>query len=445
MISFNGPRPTRDKKTGDLTYSERTKAGLIGVIIHEVGHNYFPMIVNSDERQWTWMDEGLNTFLQFQAEKRWSKDFPSRRGEPKDIVEYMVSQNQVPIMTQSDSLLQFGANSYAKPATALTILRETVLGRELFDKAFRDYAQRWRFRGPTPYDFFRTMEESSGVDLDWFWRGWFYSTDHVDIALAGVTAGRIDPSDPEAAAARRREAQAAEPPSLTAQRNTGPTVVERDPRVRDFYDQTDRNAPTAGQRRRAASANQALTAEERSARNLPDTLYRFEFRNQGGVVMPVILKLDYTDGTTETIRIPAEVWRRDSQRVFWRHATTKTLRRAEVDPLWETADADRGNNVFEGAAPARTLRVAAPEEPSAASDRIRDSDLKVLPDSLQTYPATPKAVGDRPDAPSATGVTPPPANAPAAPRAEPATPPSTPAQQPGTTPPPSSAVPGTTR
>jgi aminopeptidase N len=168
MISFNGPRPVKDKKSGALTYSERTKYGLIGVVIHEVGHNYFPMIVNSDERQWTWMDEGLNTFLQFQAEKLWDKDFPSRRGEPKDIAEYMLSQNQVPLMTQSESVLQFGANGYGKPATALVILRETVMGRELFDRAFREYSTRWRFKHPTPYDFFRTMEESSGIDLDWF-------------------------------------------------------------------------------------------------------------------------------------------------------------------------------------------------------------------------------------------------------------------------------------
>lgn len=426
MISFNGPRPTRDKKTGDLTYSERTKAGLIGVVIHEVGHNYFPMIVNSDERQWTWLDEGLNSFLQFQAEKRWSKDFPSRRGEPKDVVEYMVSQNQVPIMVQSDSLLQFGSNSYHKPAVALVILRETVLGRELFDKAFRDYAQRWRFKGPTPYDFFRTMEESSGVDLDWFWRGWFYSTDHVDIDLERVTAARLDPADPEAAAARRREAVQAEPPSLTASRNTGPTVVERDPRVRDYYDQTDRTAATAAQRRRAATAAAELTAEERAARNLPDTFYRFELRNRGGVVMPVILKLDFTDGASETVRIPAEIWRRNSERVTWQYVTTKTLRRAELDPLWETADADRDNNVFEGALTPRTLRVSAPEP--VTGDRLRDNDLKVSPDSLQTLPATPRPVGDGP-APSPAGpggMAPQPANAPAAPQGEPA-----PSQAPG--------------
>lgn len=394
MMTFNGPRPTKDKKTGDLTYSERTKAGLIGVIIHEIGHTYFPMIVNSDERQWTWMDEGLNTFLQFQAEKRWSKDFPTRRGEPRDIVEYMVSQNQVPVMTQSDSLLQFGANSYAKPATALTVLRETVLGRELFDKAFKDYATRWRFKGPTPYDFFRTMEESSGVDLDWFWRGWFYSTDHVDIALDGVVAGRLEPADADAAAKAQREAELREPPSLTVTRNSEQTVDERDPAVRDYYDSVAKGAATEAQRKKAKSADEDLTPEERRARAMTDTFYRFRFRNVGGVVMPVILKLDYTDGTTETIRIPAEIWRRNSRQVTWQRLSAKTLKKAEIDPLWETADADRENNVFEGAGAERILKLAKP--PPEAEDKIRDNDLKVSPDSLQTLPATPKPIGPGP-------------------------------------------------
>ena len=192
MICFNGGRPEADG-----TYSARTKHGMISVIIHEVGHNFFPMIVNSDERQWTWMDEGLNTFLQFQAERRWSEDYPVRRGDPDLIANYMVSTNQVPIMTQSDSIPQFGNNAYGKPATALVVLRETVLGRELFDRAFREYAQRWRFKRPTPYDFFRTMEESSGVDLDWFWRGWFYGTDYVDVAVTDVALFTVNTLDPD--------------------------------------------------------------------------------------------------------------------------------------------------------------------------------------------------------------------------------------------------------
>ncbi len=192
MICFNGPRPNIDG-----TYSAGAKYGLISVIIHEVGHNYFPMIVNSDERQWTWMDEGINTFVQYLAESEWEDKYPSRRGEPQNITTYMQSDNQVPIMTQSDSLLQFGNNAYAKPATALNILRETVMGRELFDFAFKTYAQRWKFKRPTPADFFRTMEDASAVDLDWFWRGWFYTTDHSDMSIENVSLYQIDTKNPD--------------------------------------------------------------------------------------------------------------------------------------------------------------------------------------------------------------------------------------------------------
>ncbi len=197
MISFNGGRPVKDKKTGELTYSKTAKYDLIGVIIHEVGHNYFPMIVNSDERQWTWMDEGLNSFLQYLAEQAWEEHFPSWNGEPRKIVDYMRSQNQVPIMTNSESLLQFTANAYDKPATALNILRETILGRELFDFAFKQYALRWKFKRPTPADFFRTMEDASGTDLDWFWRGWFYTTDAVDISIDGISEYGVSTKNPE--------------------------------------------------------------------------------------------------------------------------------------------------------------------------------------------------------------------------------------------------------
>ncbi len=192
MICFNGPRPEKDG-----TYSERTKYALISVIIHEVGHNYFPMIVNTDERQWTWMDEGLNSFLQYLSEQEWEEDYPSWRGEPSKIVPYMSSTNQVPIMTNSESILQFGNNAYGKPATALNILRETIMGRELFDYAFKQYANRWHFNSFLPPHFFRTMEDASAVDLDWFWRGWFYTTDHVDIAVTNVRQFRIDTLDPD--------------------------------------------------------------------------------------------------------------------------------------------------------------------------------------------------------------------------------------------------------
>jgi aminopeptidase N len=384
MITFNGPRPIKDPKTGRLTYTERAKYGLITVIIHEIGHIWFPMAVNSDERQWTWMDEGINTFLQFQAEKQWDAKYPSRRGEPKDIVEYMVSRDQVPVMVQSDSLLQFGANSYAKPATALVVLRETVLGRELFDYAFKEYARRWRFKRPTPYDFFRTMEEASGVDLDWFWRGWFYSTDHVDISLDGIVRARLDTGDPAVEKARRRELAKDEPESLTASRNRGPTVVEQDPATRDFYNETDEFTVTDAEQRRAREAEARLTPEERAARKVTDNFYHFTFSNVGGLVMPIILKLEFTDGTSEIVRIPAEVWRRNSRQVTWQYVTPKTLKSATVDPFWETADADTANNVFPRAIAPVTLKLEGGDE---APNRMRDMNRQVSPDSTTVRPA----------------------------------------------------------
>ncbi len=233
MICFNGGRPEKDG-----TYSERTKYGMIGVITHEVGHNFFPMIINSDERQWTWMDEGLNSFVQYLTEQEWDKDYPSWRGKPRNIVDYMKGDPNAapgeakariePIMTNSESITQFGNNAYGKPATALNILRETVMGRELFDHAFKTYCERWKFKHPTPADFFRTMEDASGVDLDWFWRGWFYTTDHVDLSIEANTALQaLDPRDPLLAEKAKREEKVCEVPDLSRQRN-----IEAKPGVR---------------------------------------------------------------------------------------------------------------------------------------------------------------------------------------------------------------------
>lgn len=385
MMTFNGPRPVKDRN-GNLTYSERTKFGLIGVIIHEIGHIWFPMTVNSDERQWTWLDEGINTFLQFQAQKRWDPDFPGR-GEPKDIVEYMVSRDQVPVMTNSESLLQFGNNGYAKPATALTILRETILGREAFDRAFREYATRWRFKRPTPYDFFRTMEESSGVDLDWFWRGWFYSTEHVDISLDRVVQARVDTRDPAVERAWTKAENAGAPPSLTVERNQAEgvrPVIDTDPATRDWYDGVDEAQPTARERERFEALQRDLTPADRELLRTQDKFYRFTFRNVGGLVMPVIVKMTYDDGSTETVRVPAEVWRYNPGQITWQWVTPKTLVSAELDPRLETADADRSNNHYPRRIDTQTFRTTT-DEPG--ENRMRDDDRTVTPDSLQTAPA----------------------------------------------------------
>ncbi|MEM7154059.1 MAG: M1 family metallopeptidase [Myxococcota bacterium] len=340
MICFNGPRPEEDG-----TYDKRTKYGLISVIIHEVGHNFFPMIVNSDERQWTWMDEGLNTFLQYRAEQEWEAGYPSRRGEPRKIVEYMLSEEQVPIMTNSDSLLQFGNNAYAKPATALNILRETVMGRELFDYAFRRYAQRWKFRRPMPSDFFRTMEDASAIDLDWFWRGWFYTTDHVDIAIRSVREYVPDPGGPVADKNAERELRDATPKSLSEQRDEAlPKVADEDKDILDFYNSFDELDLTAADEQADAKQREALTPEERALLDLEAHYFVIELDNVGGLVMPVILDLRFESGARREVRIPAEVWRRNSQRIGKLLIVDEPIVSVTVDPHLETADADLNNN-----------------------------------------------------------------------------------------------------
>lgn len=353
MISFNGPR-TDLQDDGSRTYSLAEKRFLIGVVIHEVGHNYFPMIVNSDERQWTWMDEGLNSFLDGVAGREWDPNIPWGV-EPRDVVGYMKSSSQVPIMTQSDSVLHLGPNAYTKPAVALNILRETILGRELFDFAFREYAQRWMFKRPTPADFFRTMEEASGVDLDWFWRGWFYSTDHVDIAIDRVYKLRLDTEDPDIDLKRQREAEMEKPMSLTVERNEkeGRQLwVERFDDIKDFYDDNDQYTPTNKDRNKYRDFLKDLEPWERKAfeRAVREdkNYYVMEFSNQGGLVMPIILELEFADGTKEMKRIPAEIWRRTPKAVSKLIVTEKDkeLVSVAVDPRWETADVDVENNYY---------------------------------------------------------------------------------------------------
>ena len=342
MICFNGPRPDKDG-----TYSAATKYGLISVIIHEVGHNYFPMIVNSDERQWTWMDEGLNTFLQYLAEQEWEEDYPSRRGEPRDIVGYMRSKNQVPIMTNSESILQFGPNAYSKPATALNILRETILGRELFDFAFKEYAIRWKFKRPMPADFFRTMEDASGVDLDWFWRGWFYSNDHVDLSITGIQLMTLNNSEPKVEATKRRAEIEAEPKSVSKQRNEELALrIDRFPSLKDFYNSYDPNEVSRVERDRFKSYLKSLSEEEREFINTKQNFYLINFSNVGGLVMPLIVQANFEDGTNKVYRFPAEIWRKNNKAVSKMIITEKTIKSVTLDPFLETADVDLSNNSY---------------------------------------------------------------------------------------------------
>ena len=346
MICFNFGRPEKDG-----TYSKRTKYGMIGVIIHEVGHNFFPMIINSDERQWTWMDEGLNTFVQYLTEQEFERNYPSRRGPAQNIVDYMKGDKSgiVPIMTNSESILQFGNNAYGKPATALNILRETIMGRELFDYAFKTYSERWAFKHPTPADFFRTMEDASAVDLDWFWRGWFYTTDHVDISLDQVNWFKVNTGNPEIENPIAKAQQEKNNTFIGDTRNQTlipETLDESDPASIDFYTTYDPFYTSMLDKEDYLNNIKNLGEAELEILNADKNYYELQFSNLGGLVMPVILEFEYVDGTKEVVRIPAEIWKSNNEQVSKVFVFDNELARVTLDPFLETADVDRNNNYW---------------------------------------------------------------------------------------------------
>ena len=357
MITFNGYRPSKDEKSGEITYSRGIKHSMIGVIIHEVGHNYFPMIVNSDERQWTWMDEGLNSFLEYLAEYEWDKNFNILGGQtnPLDVIpNYMKSSGQVPIMTQSDSILQFGPNAYSKPASSLIVLRETVMGRELFDHAFKEYAQRWKFKRPTPSDFFRTMEDASGVDLDWFWRGWYFGTDYVDVGITGVREYTIADQDPDVESEKeRKDYWRDNPKPITEIRNDKEgriPYVERNKDLKDLYYEKDKFTVSNKDRNKHKKFLKGLKGWERDVydRAVKDGQYIYfvDFENVGGLVTPLPLTIHYRNGETEELMIPAEIWRRNSENITKLLVRSKRIESIDVDNAHQTADADFDNNSF---------------------------------------------------------------------------------------------------
>lgn len=346
MICFNYGRPEEDG-----TYTERLKYGVISVIIHEVGHNFFPMIVNSDERQWTWMDEGLNTFCQYLAEKEWDVDYPSRRGPAYKIVDYMKGnkENITPIMTNSESVIQFGNNAYGKPATALNILRETIMGRELFDYAFKQYATHWMFKHPTPADFFRIMEDASAVDLDWFWRGWFFTTDHVDISIDKVKWYRLDSKNPDVEFPKKKadlEEQEEFIGDVRNEVNRPNTVVEQDPTTKDFYNTHDPFNVTSVDREEYEEYVSSLDDKEKKQLKFDKNIYEIQFSSPGGLVMPIILEFTFVDNSTEKVHIPAEIWKMNHKNVSKLFIFDKELKEINLDPNLETADVDRSNNYW---------------------------------------------------------------------------------------------------
>jgi len=326
MICFNFGRPEADG-----TYTDETKWRMISVIIHEVGHNFFPMIINSDERQWTWMDEGLDSFVQSIATKEYDSDFPVGRGAPEQIIPYMSGEQGLlrPIMTNSEQILQFGNNAYAKPATALSILRETVMGPELFDYAFKKYAERWAFKSPSPADFFRTMEDASAIDLDWFWRGWFYTTDYVDIGVEEVKHYRMQIE--ERGLEKRRIVGGDENLNTEQKRFTEEvnTFVFKNTEAKEY-------------REFANKFNEIEMKEGFSDQNF----YEVKLANKGGLVMPVIIEWSYADGSTEREKLPAEIWRKNEKEVIKVFVKTKEVVGIVIDPNKETADVDTGNNQY---------------------------------------------------------------------------------------------------
>jgi hypothetical protein len=336
MICWNFGRPDENGVT-----SEQVKNGMIGVVIHEVGHTFFPMIVNSDERQWTWMDEGLNSFMEYMAEQELGTNFPSRRGPAKNIVPYMSGDQKFlePIMSNSETIQQFGNNAYGKPATGLNILREVVMGRELFDYAFRTYANRWKFKHPTPEDFFRTMEDASAVDLDWFFRGWFYSTDFVDIGIKEVKQYYVS------------ETPTADLKDVKVRK--GRFGFEKGPFV---YLVAGDNAEVSASSKKALKleevkpladyVNQTFTAEEKAALKSPKYFYEVEFNKPGGMIMPILVELTYEDGTKENFQYPVQIWRKNNDTAKKVYATSKAIKSIQIDPKLMTADIDVTNNAW---------------------------------------------------------------------------------------------------
>lgn len=334
MICFNYGRPDKDG-----TYTDRLKHGMISVIIHEVGHNFFPMIINSDERQWTWMDEGLDTFVQYLAEQEWDPNYPSRRGPPEKIVPYMKGSKDfmVPIMSNSEQLKQFGSNAYAKPATGLVILRETIMGPELFDYAFKEYAKRWAFKHPSPADFFRTMEDASAVDLDWFWKGWFYTTDNVDIEVSDINwykhNNRIEEegvaSSKDKGNNRRKKSGKDESGGIGESQGYAPD---------DVLSPEEKLTNPIPLKTSLSESDELLNPDQ--------NFYELKLTNKGGLVMPLILQFNYRDGSSEIRKLPAEIWRKSEKEVTKVFVLEKEVENVVLDPFKETADVDEANNHF---------------------------------------------------------------------------------------------------
>jgi len=326
MICFNYGRPVNG------VYTDAKKYAMIGVIIHEIGHNFFPMIINNDERQWAWMDEGLNTFLQYRTQVEQYENFPHKRGPADLLIPYMKGKStDRPLMTNPEQVISLGSEQYAKCATALSILREVVMGPELFDYAFREYSRRWAFKHPQPADFFRTMEDASAVDLDWFWKGWFYTTDNVDLAIDKVTWYRHDPKKTNLEGREKKSP-------------TGSISGVKEQSVFDGSPQPFHIVPT--NRRFYGEFRNQLDDAAVSAKLAGKNIYEVELSNRGGLIMPVIIEWRYKDGTSEIEKIPAEIWRTNERKITKVFVKDKEVASVVLDPKAETTDINSDNNRF---------------------------------------------------------------------------------------------------
>jgi Peptidase family M1 domain len=336
MICWNYGRPDADG-----SYTTQVRNGMLSVVCHEVGHNFFPMIINSDERQWSWMDEGLNSFMQYLAEQSFETNYPSRRGPAKNIIPYMSGDQKglEPIMTNSENIRQFGNNAYGKPATALAILRDVVMGQELFDYAFQTYAKRWKFKHPTPEDFFRTMEDASAVDLDWFWRGWFYTTDYNDIGIKEVKKYFVSNNATKEGTEfvkkmRKRDSDLGQMLYLIPE-NSEEYKPEMDKpfKIKDFMSLEE-------------YISKNFTPQEQLKLKEPSYFYQVTFNKPGGLVMPILVEITFEDGSIENHQFPAQIWRLNDKEVNRTFATSKKISKIVIDPKLLTADIDVTNNMW---------------------------------------------------------------------------------------------------
>jgi len=338
MICWNYGRPGKDGKVSD-----RLRNGMIKVITHEVGHNWFPMVVNSDERQWMWMDEGLNTFSELLAEQAFEKELGfslNSRGLPKHIVPFVKGDQSkmLPIMSNSDNMYNRSMTAYNKPTAGLYLLREVIMGHKLFDHALKTYANRWKFKHPEPADFFRTMEDDSAIDLDWFWNAWFFTTEVNDMAIDKVEKFYVTdkPTQRIKRMARMYGMKVEDfPPyvslvtedskDFTKDLKSKESFIERSTSMKDFLAEN-------------------FTKEEVRNIKTPKYFYRIAFEQKGEMPMPIVLKIVYKDGTTVQKIFPAKVWRFNNKKVSKMIPSSKEIVKVIIDPENLTADIDQTNN-----------------------------------------------------------------------------------------------------